>query len=128
MMNTLNYTRHVFFGFFYYYFIFNGNGITIKLLITPCTDTLIRLPRHLNGRKFEFLLPDFRFSDTTNDFVRLTRNDRRRIERKNVSGIRLNLGVSGALRSGRKKFFTANIVILSWDSFQLNLTKKIYFK
>lgn len=73
-----------------------------------------------NGRKFEFLLPDFRFSGTTNDFVRLTRNDRRRIERKNVSGIRLNLGVSGAFRSGRKKFFTANIVILNWKYFFLN--------
>lgn len=82
------------------------------------------ITRHIfqTGEKFEFLLPDFRFSDTTSDFVRLTRNDRRRIERKNVSGIRLNLGVSGALRSGRKKFFTANIVILSevgFDAFAI---------
>lgn len=94
-------------------------------MYTMYTDTLlIVITRHnfffsLTGEKFEFLLPDFRFSDTTNDFVRLTRNDRRRIERKNVSGIRLNLGVSGAFRSGRKKFFTANIVIFFREKFEI---------
>lgn len=63
-------------------------------------------------------IPDFLFSlrsgATIRLFVLLTRNDRRRIERKNVSGIRENLPLSGGccLRSGRKKFFTASIVIL----------------
>lgn len=63
-------------------------------------------------------IPDFLFSArsgaTIRLFVRFTRNDRRRIERRNVSGIRENLPLSAGccLRSGRKKFFTASIVIL----------------
>lgn len=59
-------------------------------------------------------LPDFLFSlssGTINDLVRLILSDRRRIERIKASGIRENFGVSGALRSGKKKFFTANIVL-----------------
>lgn len=41
---------------------------------------------------------------------RFTRNDRRLTDRKNESGIGANRDVSGALRSGIKKFFTANII------------------
>lgn len=65
-------------------------------------------------------LPDLRFSArsgaTISDLVRFTRNDRRRIERRNDSGMRENFAGSPApavaLRSGKKKFFTASIVIL----------------
>lgn len=52
---------------------------------------------------------------------RLMRSDRRRIERRNASGMRLNFGVSGgAFRSGRKKFFTASIVMFDLFSFPLS--------
>lgn len=67
---------------------------------------------------FRCRLPDFRFSArsgaTISDLVRFTRNDRRRMERRNDSGMRENLPGSSAvgLRSGKKKFFTASIVIL----------------
>lgn len=53
---------------------------------------------------------------TAIDKDRLTRNDRRLTDRKNESGIGANRGVSGALRSGKKKFFTANIFCFSFFS------------
>lgn len=56
---------------------------------------------------------DLRFSRSTiTVFGRLIRSERRLIDRRNASGMRENLAASGgAFRSGRKKFFTANIVI-----------------
>lgn len=85
-----------------------------------CNVTIegIRLPMALTYSLrivsfYDHKLPDFRFSrsGTTSDLVRLTRNDLRRMERRKDSGIRENFVVSG-LRSGRKKFLTANIVIV----------------
>lgn len=57
-------------------------------------------------------LPDRRLirSLTAMEKDRLTRNDRRLTDRRNDSGIGAKRGVSGTLRSGRKKFFTANIM------------------
>lgn len=59
--------------------------------------------------------PDLRFSrsGTTKLLARLTRSERLRMERRKASGIReKRCGVSGALvRSGKKKFFTANMML-----------------
>lgn len=58
--------------------------------------------------------PDFLFSLTiTRDLVLFTLSDLLRIDLSNASGILENLGVS-TLLSGRKKFFTANILNLKY--------------
>lgn len=74
--------------------------------------------------------PDLRFSrsGTTKLLARLTRSDRRRMERRKASGIlEKRCGVSGALvRSGRKKFFTANMLIDCNGTFAVVLSS-LYF-
>lgn len=56
--------------------------------------------------------PDLRFSlsGTTKLLARFTRNDLLLIERRKASGMRENFVASGAFRSGKKKFLTANIL------------------
>ena len=74
-------------------------------------------PRNSHTQRQHATSPDFRFSrsGTTKLLARFTRNERRRMERRKASGMReKRCGVSGglaaAVRSGKKKFFTANML------------------